>query len=302
MLSNILDGLEIFLDGLPASFDGWFDRNYVSLLKILTVIIVCWLITKFAVRIVHQLLERTVRADMYPSPTDREKRVKTLTGLGSALVHFLTWLTGGLVIINLLGINTAPFLASAGILGIALGFGAQKLINDLVSGVFIISENQYRVGDFVELENVSGVVEQITIRTTVLRDLSGAVHHVPNGSIIVTTNRSMGFGQINLDITVAPETDLKLLEHLINHAGERIASEVELKEEIMEPPKFVRVSDFTGTGITVKVMGKTAGGKQLEIKSAFFTELKRALDQHKIKLAIAPGALTAHPRSKKQAV
>lgn len=296
MLDNVLDGIGIFLDELPQRFDGWLDRNYTSLFKIGLVVVISWLASRFATSFVHRLLERTVRDDMYPTKNDREKRVKTLTGLGSALIRFLVWVTSGIVIINLLGVNTAPFLASAGILGVALGFGAQKLINDLVSGVFIISENQYRVGDFVELEGVAGVVEEITIRTTVLRDLNGAVHHIPNGSIVITTNKSMGFGQINLDIAVAPETDLKLLEHLINHAGERIASQVDIKDEIIEPPKFIRVSDFTGTAVTVKVMGKTAGGKQLEIKSAFFTELKHSLDEHKIKLAILPQPASQHQK------
>jgi moderate conductance mechanosensitive channel len=299
MLSDIFDGLEIFLDELPQRFGGWFDRNSTTLFKIVVVVIISWLVSRFATSFVHSLLEGTVRDDMYPTKTDREKRVKTLSGLGSALIRFMVWVISGIIIINLLGVNTAPILASAGILGVALGFGAQKLINDLVSGVFIISENQYRVGDFVELEGVSGVVEQITIRTTVLRDLNGAVHHIPNGSIIITTNKSMGFGQINLDIAVAPDTDLKLLEHLINHAGERIANNVEVKDEIIEPPKFIRVSDFTGTGVTVKVMGKTAGGKQLEIKSAFFTELKKALDEHKIKLAVVLPPPATHPKSKK---
>ena len=177
-----------------------------------------------------------------------------------------------------------------------IGFGAQKLINDLVSGVFIIIENQYRVGDFVELEGVSGTVEDVTVRTTVLRDLNGAVHHVPNGAIVVSTNKSMGYGQINLDLAVDPKTSMKKLETIINQVGKAVADDPELKNEIIEAPKFVRVSDFTGNSITIKIMGKTTGGQQLEIKSIFYRKLKNAFDKEGIKLAVLP---TQYQQTKK---
>lgn len=271
-----------------SSIEDWFIRNYHSMIDIALVLVFSWLISRFAHRVLSKLLKHMVRTNIYPTKADRDKRVNTLSGLGSALIRFVVWVTAAVSIINIAGVNTAPFLASAGVLGVALGFGAQKLINDLVSGVFIIVENQYRVGDFVELEGVSGTVEDITIRTTVLRDLNGAVHHVPNGSIVVSTNKSMGFGQINLDIAVDPKTDLKQLQKLINKVGKKVAAEPELNDAIIDPPAYVRVSDFTGNSVTVKVMGKTTGGKQLEIKSVFFSELKQALDAADIQLATLP--------------
>jgi small conductance mechanosensitive channel len=271
--------------------DEWFLRNYASMIDIVVVLLFSWLLSRVAHRVLSRLLTHIIRSNLYPSKTDRDKRVNTLSGLGSALIRFVIWVTAGITVINIAGINTAPFLASAGVLGVALGFGAQKLINDLVSGIFIIIENQYRVGDFVELEGVSGTVEDVTIRTTVLRDLNGAVHHVPNGAIVVSTNKSMGFGQINLDIAVSPKTNLKKLETVINAVGEAVAKEPELVSSIIEPPKFVRVSDFTGNNITVKVMGKTTGGKQLEIKSVFYRKLKHALDKESIELAVLPTTL-----------
>lgn len=266
----------------------WLSRNQHTFTDIAVIIIFSWLISRFAHGVLSKLLKHILRSGLYPTKADREKRVKTLSGLGSALIRFVVWVTAGISIINTLGIDTRPFLASAGVLGVALGFGAQKLINDLVSGIFIIFENQYRVGDFVELQNVSGIVEDITIRTTVLRDLNGAVHHVPNGSIIVSTNQSMGHGQINLDIAVDPQTDLRKLEQVINRVGTAVADDAKLGKAILEPLRFIRVSDFTATSLTVKVMGKTSGGKQLEIKSAFYRRLKRALDKEKIKLAPLP--------------
>ncbi|HMT18454.1 MAG TPA: mechanosensitive ion channel family protein [Candidatus Saccharibacteria bacterium] len=278
--------------------DEWFTRNYQALLHICIILLFCWILSRLAHGLLSRLLKRIIRRDLYPTKNDREKRVKTLSGLGSALIRFVIWVTGGISIINILGVNTAPFLASAGVLGVALGFGAQKLINDLVSGIFIILENQYRVGDFVELEGVSGTVEDVTIRTTVLRDLNGAVHHVPNGAIVVSTNRSMGFGQINLDIAVDPKTNLKKLESVIDLVGKAVAEDPELADEIIEAPQFSRVSDFTGSAITVKVLGKTTGGKQLEIKSIFYRKLKNAFDKEGIDLAITPSLLSSQQKKK----
>jgi small conductance mechanosensitive channel len=275
------------------NIDKWYTRNQENIVDILLILIVSWVVYHFAHKALQKLLEYLVRKNTYPSKKDRDKRITTLAGLGSAVIKFTVWIVAGLMIMNVLGINTAPLLASASVIGVVVGIGSQKLINDLVSGIFIILENQYRVGDYVALEGVSGTVEDITLRTTVLRDLNGAVHHVPNGAIIVSTNKSMGFGQINLDIAVDPKTNLARLETIINQVGEDVAVNPELTDAIIEPPKFVRVSDFTGNNITVKVMGKTTGGKQLEIKSVFFSELKKSLDKHNIKLAILPSVTQA---------
>ncbi len=268
--------------------EDWVNRNYQSVLRIVVILLLCWVISSLAEKTLAKILMRTVREDLYQTTKDREKRLKTLAGLGGGVTRFVVWVTGFVMIISILGVNTSPFLASAGVVGIAVGLGAQKLINDLVSGVFIISENQYRIGDFVELNGVSGTVQDISIRTTVLRDLSGAVHHVPNGSIVVSTNMSMGYGQINLDITVDDNTDISKLEKIINQVGKKIADDPKIKDEIIEAPKFIRVTDYTGTGVTVKVMGKTNTGKQLEIKSLFYTELKQELIKNKIRLAFVP--------------
>lgn len=272
------------------AIEDWLMRNYNSVIEIVVVLLFCWLVSHFSHQILSRVLSGLIRRDLYATKKDRRKRVDTLTGLGSAIIRLVVWGIGGITIINIAGVNTAPFLASAGVIGVALGFGAQKLINDLVSGMFIIFENQYRVGDYIEIEGVSGTVEEITIRTTVLRDLNGAIHHVPNGAIVVTTNRSMGFGQINLDLAVDPTTDLKKLERIIDKVGQAVASDPELSDEIIEAPKFVRVSDYTGNSIVIKIMGKTAGGKQLEIKSVFYAELKKALEAARIKLAVFPVA------------
>lgn len=295
----LMHSLNSFWNNLPLDLRAWITRNYISGIKIILVLVLAKIITSYSGKLIHQVLKHAVRPDAYPNKNDREKRLNTLVGLSLAAIKFAVWLLTAIVIIGIIGVNTTPLFASAGLIGAGLAFGAQSLIKDLLSGLFIIYENQYRVGDYVELLNVSGTVQSIGIRTTVLRDLDGSVHYVPNGSVVVATNKTMGFGQLNLDIIVADKTDMSLLEHLINHAGQRIAAKASLKDEIIDPPHFARIVDYSGNGITVKIIGKTTGGAQLEVKSAFLSELKKDFDQNKIKLGTNWSSLGALTKTKK---
>lgn len=284
--------LNVAWNELPNDLKEWMSRHYIVGLQVIVVLVVAKLFNRYSGRLFSRVFERTLRTDAYPTKADRKKRLDTLNSLAKAIVHSSVWLVTFLIILDLLGIDTTPIFASAGLVGAGLAFGAQSVVRDFLSGMFILAENQYRVGDVVDIMEVSGTVESIGLRTTVLRDLSGNVYHVPNGSIVVTTNRSMGSGRINLDLSVAANTDVKRLEHVINHAGQRIASDIKFKDDILEAPHFDRISDYTGNAVTVKILGKTVGGKQLQIKSALLAELKRDFDEHKIKLATLPALPT----------
>ena len=277
--------LRTMWDNLPIDFQNWVSRNYQTCTKILIVLIAISILNRYSARLLHKILEHTVRREQYPNKTDRDKRLKTLVALATAIAHTSVWVIGIFMIVGLMGVNTTPVFASAGLVGAGFVFGAQNLIKDFVSGIFILTENQYRVGDFVEILGVSGTVQAIGLRTTILRDLNGSVHHVPNGSIIVTTNKTMGYGAINLDIIVSANTDIELLEHVINHAGQKLVNKATLKDDILDPPHFARISDYNGNGLTVKITGKTAGGKQLEVKSALLAQLKKDFEAHDIKVA-----------------
>ncbi len=277
---------------VPLDIRQWLTRNYQTGLRIFVVLVVAMFLNKYSGRIVKRLLEHAVRLDMYNSKVDRERRLNTLSGLLNALVHFVVWLLSIILTISLLGINATPIFASAGLIGAGFAFGAQSMIKDFLAGVFILSENQYRVGDFVELMGVSGTVQSIGLRSSVLRDLNGSVHHIPNGSIIVATNKTVGYGQINVDIVVTEDTDIILLEHVVNHVGQRLMNKTSLKDSIIEAPHFARISDLTGSGLTVKITGKTVGGVQLDVKSALLIELKKSFDEHMIKFAVAPAPVT----------
>lgn len=281
MWENFIDQRVSNLEYLGRSATHWLDQHFVNILIIL---LGAYVFRKFGTKIISTMMNKTIRHDLFPSESDRKKRVETLDNLIGAILRLAAWVIAGFMIISELGINTAPLLASAGVFGLALGFGAQSLVKDFVTGIFIITENQYRIGDWIEVNNVKGVVEAITIRTTVIRSLSGELSHIPNGSITVTTNKSMDFGSINEDITVAMNSDIAKVEHVINHVGEQVAADHEFKDMIKEPPQFVQVKGFDTSGIVIKVLGKTTSGNAWKVKSEFYKRLIKAFDQHNIEV------------------
>lgn len=270
------------LNDLAALFGAWFNDHFINIIAIL---VGAWLTRHFGIRVFGGLLKHTVRADLYPTKSDREKRVKTLNTMVGAILRVGIYIIAGILLIGEINPTyTTALFTSAGLIGIALGFGAKDIINDFVSGIFIIIENQYRVGDIIAADGVSGVVEDITIRTTVLRDLDGDVHHVRNGSIGVTTNKTLGYSQVNEDIVVGRDTDIAKLEHVINHVGEVMAAQVALQAKIIEPPHFEQIIALTDNGIMVKILAKTTPGDQWQIKGALYKHLIPAFEKHGIQI------------------
>lgn len=274
-----LVGTEDNIRRLGDTVQSWASEHAFNIAVIL---LGAYILRKFGTGLISGVISRTVRRDLFPTEIDRKKRVKTLNSLAGATMRIGVWFIAGIMIISELGINTGPLLAGASILGVALGFGAQSLVKDFVSGIFIITENQYRVGDTVQLGAIHGKVEAVTIRTTVLRDLDGYVHHVPNGTITVTTNKTIGRGRLNEDIVVPLKTDLERLEHVIKHVGDELAAIPELKHKLIEPPVLTSIKGFHDKGLTVKITGTTASNAYWQVRSEFYRLLKKALDKHSI--------------------
>ncbi len=267
----------------------WFSIHGLNLAVIL---IAAWLVRRFGVRLFRSLFKHTLRPDLYSTKSDREKRIKTLNSMSGAFVRTSVYAVTGFMIVGEINpsYGTALF-ASAGLVTVALGFGAQSLVRDVVSGVFIISENQYRIGDEVELKSsvwagqVEGIVEDITLRTTILRDLDGDVHHVPNGNIGFTTNKTLGFNRINEDIVVALNTDVERLEHVINHVGQQLAADAAFKNKIIDPPHLERIIGFDEKGLKVKILAKTVPADRRNIRSELYRRLLKAFQKNNILLA-----------------
>lgn len=272
----------------------WFQTHGIN---ILIIIFGAWIFRHVAFLIIHSVMQRAVRSH-FGNEADRKKRLATLEGLIDAVLKIGTFAVAFLMIVNELGINTAPILASAGVVGIALGIGAQSLIRDFMSGFFIIAENQYRVGDVVEISTlvgnvkVVGTVQAITVRTTIVRDLDGMLHHVPNGSIVVASNKTFGLGRINEDIIVDPDTDLDQLEKVVKQVGEKMAAEEAYEKKIKKAPTVGQIVGYNDRGIIVKIIADTQPGSQWEVKSEFYKRLRPELKKSKIKVLFNPSAPT----------
>lgn len=262
---------------------AWFQHNTIPIIIIL---VISYLIVQFGDKLLKAAIRRTVgriRTDI--NEDDVKKRQNTLISMFGTLFKVLVWLTAGFTILrNYLGIDLTPLLAGASVLGVALGFGAQSLIKDLLTGLFIIIENQYRVGDVVEIDSASGTVEQITIRSTIIRDSEGNVHYIPNGTITHTTNKTMGYSKVNFTVAVTTDTSVETLSEVINQVGEKLATEDKWKSKVLESPHFMNISNFTNTVIEARIIGKTQPSQQWAVTGELRRRLHSAFRKHNIEL------------------
>ncbi len=213
------------------------------------------------------------------SQEEIEKRTKTLTHVFTRSGTTLIVVIGFITILPELGVNIAPLLAGLGILGIALGFGAQGLVKDVISGIFILTDNQYSTGDVVEVAGKTGVVEDVGLRRTVLRDLDGVVHFVPNGEIVVSSNMTQDYSRVNLDVSVSYAEDLDVVMRVINEVGEELAADEDWKGVILTPPKALRVEAFGDSGIEIKILGDVQPLRQWDVTGELRRRLKRRFDE-----------------------
>lgn len=231
----------------------------------------------------YRVIRTTVRKTITgTSARDERMREDTLIQIITAIFKISLWIFGGMMILAQLGVNLGPLIAGASISGIAIGFGAQAIVKDFLSGIFIILENQYRLGDVVTLADTTGTVEAITIRRTILRDADGHKHYIPNGQIGVTTNMTMGYSNLVLNLDVAYEADIEKVKKIVNEVGQKLATDADFKKDIINAPLFVRLQDFNLYGIVVRVSGKVKPGQQWRVAGELRWRLKLAFDQHKI--------------------
>lgn len=214
----------------------------------------------------------------------RKKRLETLLRIFIVATTLAVWILAGLLILDQLGIAIGPFLAAAGIAGVAVGFGGQYIIRDLITGVFIILENQYRIGDVVTIDTITGTVEDITLRTTMMRDLDGVAHHIPHGTIQRVANHSKQFARVNLDIGVSYSSNLDKVIEVINRVGQELAEDPVWGQDVLEAPQFRRVQEFADSAIMMKVLGDVKPLRQWDVAGEFRRRLKRAFDEEGIEI------------------
>ena len=230
----------------------------LQLLVIAIATVIALRLSRLGVRaIISALLDREVTEGTAQelSAIEVAKRKATLEGLATTLLRVIILAIAFLMTLQAFHLDIGPAVAGLGIVGIAIGLGAQHLVRDYLAGAFVLIENQYAKGDVVRIADVSGTVEDFSLRRTTLRDLDGTVHSVPNGLIGVASNLTRVWARINLDLTVAHGTDLEAASGLVNEIGRAMAADPAWKRRVLEAPRVDRVSSLAGEGVTLKILG-----------------------------------------------
>ncbi|GAB49684.1 putative MscS family transporter [Mobilicoccus pelagius NBRC 104925] len=228
--------------------------------------------------------------------TERQKaRVETLGSVLRSIASVVVWGTAVLMIGDALGVNMGPVLASAGVGGVALGFGAQSLVKDFLSGMFMILEDQYGVGDFIDTGEVQGTVEEVTLRITRLRDLEGVIWYVRNGEIIRIANRSQGWNTATIDIPVSPKERPEKIIEILREVASDMYDDPEWRRKLLSPPTVAGVESITGTALTIRTFAKCQTNTHWGVQREFRERCVTALDAAGVRRPIVPAAPQTGP-------
>ncbi len=212
-------------------------------------------------------------------------RAETLTSVLGSASSLVVWTIAALLVLGEVGISLGPLIAGAGIVGVALGFGAQSIVRDFLTGFFMLVEDQYGVGDVVNLGEVSGVVERVTLRTTILRDVNGNVWHVPNGEIHRVCNMSQIWSRAVLDVDVAYDTDLDLAQGVLQRVADELwQDESFIGGDIIDPPEVWGIENMGADGISIRLVVKTDPAEQWIVARELRLRIKKAFDEAGIEI------------------
>ncbi|HET7030731.1 MAG TPA: mechanosensitive ion channel family protein [Candidatus Limnocylindrales bacterium] len=246
--------------------------------------------------IVKALLDReaTEGTAQELSAVEIKKRMDTLDQLGGHVLRFFVVVIAGLMVLRSIGLDVGPAIAGLGIVGIAVGFGAQSLVKDYLNGALILIENQFSRGDVIRIAGVSGSVEDFSLRRTTLRDLDGVVHTVPNGAIAVASNLTRVWARINQDVTVAYGTNIDDAIKVVDDVGRAMAAEAAWKRRILEVPRVDRVAALGEYGVTLKILGTVRAPDQWAAAGELRKRLLAAFHEHGIEIPRPQRVVLAH--------
>ncbi|MDL5159936.1 mechanosensitive ion channel family protein [Actinomycetospora termitidis] len=232
-------------------------------------------------RLLRPLRDRAAASLREAAPQVIERRSQRAQAIGSVLRSFVTLVIYGVaftLILGEFGVNLAPIIASAGILGVAIGFGAQNLVRDFLSGIFMMLEDQYGVGDVVDLGEAIGTVEAVGLRVTTLRDIAGTVWYVRNGEVLRVGNSSQGYSVAVVDIPVGHSADVDDTSELARNAAVEECAEPAIAAKVLAPPEMLGVQSVTAEGILLRLTIRTRPGEQWAVQRAVAGAVKTAFD------------------------
>jgi moderate conductance mechanosensitive channel len=268
-------------------------------IRILLIVIVALIALRVTTLLVHGVVktlldrESTEGTAQELSAIEVQKRMDTLDALMGRVLRGFIVMIAFIMVLDALDLNIGPAVAGLGVVGIAVGFGAQSLVKDYLNGALILIENQYSKGDVISIAGVSGAVEDFSLRRTTLRDLDGIVHTVPNGEVKVASNRTRTWARINQNVTVAFGTDIDQAIEVVEELGQAMAADPIWKRRILEPPRVERVESIEERGITLKILGTVRASEQWAAGGEFRKLLLEAFARNGIRLPRPPQVFVA---------
>jgi len=256
----------------------WFTSNG---LRLLLIIIATLIALKIANLLTNRLSSLLIKSRF---EGEKQKRVETLSSLIRYILRISIILVAFITILGEFGIDIGPILAAAGVVGLAVGFGAQQLVQDIISGFFIILEDQIRVGDVIQVAGIGGLVEKVNLRMVTLRDLSGSVHYVRNSQINLVTNMTKDFSYYLFDIGIAYRENVDEVTAVIREVGESLQHDDNFKDNILEPIEILGLDQFADSAIIIKARFKTKPIKQWVVGREFNRRLKNRFDELNIEI------------------
>jgi small-conductance mechanosensitive channel len=272
---------------------NWFIDHGIPILVVVAIAVVVTLLSRVAVNRFRRRLEGTASLTQELNL----QRATTLTHAISAALVVVIWTIAILIVLGEFGYSLGPLLATAGVAGVALGFGAQSVVRDTLSGFFILMENQFGVGDNVEIQTPSskviGRVESLTMRITSLRAFDGTLHIVPNGNIIVASNRSRGWARAIVDVRAAYEEDVDQLRRVLDELFEELKSDRTLSEWIHEGPSVLGVERMGQDALVMRVVADTRPSKVMDVERTLRERISIRLVERGIRVPVIPIAPAA---------
>lgn len=258
------------------------DAVELRLLEALVILAMAWVILRLS-RVLVRRMERRLLVTGSDTVDEHAQRSQTLMQLANSVVTGVVLTAAALTVLNIF-IPIGPLLAGVGVLGLAVSFGAQSLVKDLISGFFILLENQFTVGDIVEINGKSGVVERMTLRVVMLRDVEGTLHIMPNGSIDVVSNKTQGWSRAVIDIGVAYKERVDEVIRVMKETLQDLWNDSHWRGRLMKSPEVWGVEGLADSAVQIRVVAETRPGKQWEIKREIRRRLKNRFDQEGIEI------------------
>lgn len=273
-----LAGVKLTVGLRPEDVSNWLAQNGA---RILLLILLAFAANRFAASVIRNAEHEIVEGDDFKT-MERRKRLHTVGATLRRFFSILIWTAAGLMVLRELDVDITPVLAGASIIGLAVGFGAQTLVKDIISGLFLIAEDQVRIGDVAEINGVSGGVEEINLRTIVLRDTEGVVHHISNGEIRTLANKSKDFSFYVIDLAVGYDDDTDRIVEVVRTAARQLMEDPAYGVSILEPLEVIGVDAFKAGEVTLRFRIKTLPLKQWEVGRELRRRIKKAFDANGI--------------------